>query len=904
MRLTRKLSESWKLAPASWAAGRQFRGAFERLLPGLFFGLALAFFTPTGAQAQGYKVLYSFCALQNCADGDQPGQIVSDATGSLYGVTLYGGAGGEGTVFKLDTMGNETVLYNFCSVGGADCLDGSVPFALTVDSDDNIYGVTSEGGTSNGGVVFELDNSGNETVLYNFWGGVTTCPNGSLSSPQPTLVRDSSGNLYGVTLGTCVNNVGTVYMIDAGGQLTVLHTFCSDSSTDCPDGSSPNWGLVLDNSGNLFGTTAAGGVNNLGTIFEINSQGDESVLYSFCSAENCTDGAAPFGGLAADSTGNLYGTTVLGGTDGLNGYGVVFKLNTSEQESALYNFCGGSSCAIGPGIDAETSWGGSFALDTGGDLFGAYSTYASGGALGDGLMYEISNAGQATVVHDFGSFSGDGYTPRSGLIFDANYIYGTTSTGGAYGFGAVFTYGLLGSSPSPLSITTSSLPNGTGGTSYSQTLQASGGVAPYTWSVSSGTLPAGLLLAPSTGVISGTPTTVGTFSFTVQVEDAESTPESATANLSITVNAASPAALKITTSSLPSGSVGIAYSQTLQASGGITPYTWNISSGSLPAGLSLGASTGTISGTPTSASTSSFTVQVADSESTPQTASAMLSITISPAALAITTSSLPNGTVGTAYSQTLQATGGVTPYTWSVSSGNLPTGLSLASATGVISGTPTTAATSDFTVEVTDSESTPLTATASFGIIINNSVTPGFSLAANPSSLTIVAGQSGTTTITLTPTGGFTGTVSLACSGLPAYSTCSFSPTMLTAGSSGAAVTTTLTIETNVATAASLATPETRFRRQNLPSIYAATCLAGIALLFGLRRRIMAARRSGLGLILFTVLCVGSIALSGCGAGSSKSSGPKTPAGNSTVTVTATAGNVQNTFSLAVSVTQ
>jgi len=257
-----------------------------------------------------------------------------------------------------------------------------------------------------------------------------------------------------------------------------------------------------------------------------------------------------------------------------------------------------------------------------------------------------------------------------------------------------------------LSVGTASLPNGTAGTTYSQTLTATGGLAPYTWSISSGTLPAGLSLNSSTGVISGTPTTAGTSSFTVQVQDAAGT---ATRSLSLTIYGP----LAVSTASLPNGTTGTAYSQTLAAAGGLTPYTWSVSSGAMPAGLSLAASTGVISGTPTTAGTSSFTVQVQDAANT--TAAKTLSLTIY-APLAVSTASLPNGTAGTTYSQTLAATGGLTPYTWSISSGTLPAGLSLAASTGVISGTPTTAGTSSFTVRVQDAAAT--TATKTFSLTI------------------------------------------------------------------------------------------------------------------------------------------------------------------------------------------
>ncbi|MHC4714273.1 MAG: putative Ig domain-containing protein, partial [Planctomycetota bacterium] len=270
-----------------------------------------------------------------------------------------------------------------------------------------------------------------------------------------------------------------------------------------------------------------------------------------------------------------------------------------------------------------------------------------------------------------------------------------------------------------LVITTSSLPDGVVGTPYSQTLQATGGLTPYSWAVVSGSLPAGLSLNSSTGEISGTPTTEEVANFTVEVTDSQGTPDTDQQALSITIVGV-PDPLEITTTSLPDGEVGVAYSQTLQATGGVTPYSWAVVSGSLPAGLSLNSSTGEISGTPTAYGTSNFTVEVTDSQGVPDSDQKALSIYVAPANLVITTASLPGGTVGVAYSETLQATGGVTPYTWAVITGSLPAGLSLNASTGEISGTPTTAETANFTVEVTDSQGTPDTDTQALSITISD----------------------------------------------------------------------------------------------------------------------------------------------------------------------------------------
>jgi subtilisin family serine protease len=259
----------------------------------------------------------------------------------------------------------------------------------------------------------------------------------------------------------------------------------------------------------------------------------------------------------------------------------------------------------------------------------------------------------------------------------------------------------FGSTPPPPpvpTITTTSLPGGVVGTAYSQTLQATGGTPPFTWSVSSGVLPAGLTLNAGTGAVTGTPTSAGTFSFTVRVTDSLS--QFDTQDLSVVVDP--PPVPTVTTTSLPGGVVGTPYSQTLQATGGTPPYTWSLDSGSLPPGLTLNAGTGAVTGTPTAAGAFPFTVRVTDSLSQFDTQDLSVDVASPPSPI-VTTSSLPGGVVGTAYSQTLQATGGTPPYTWSLDTGSLPAGLSLNPSTGAVTGTPTSNGTSNFTARVTDS---------------------------------------------------------------------------------------------------------------------------------------------------------------------------------------------------------
>jgi uncharacterized repeat protein (TIGR03803 family) len=294
-------------------------------------------------QAPTFTVLHAFTGLSS---GRNPtASLVRDNAGNLYGTTSFGGnlaCGGNGfgcgLVFKLDTTGKETVLHRF--TGGA---DGSFPPAgLVRDAAGNLYGTTEAGGTHGAGTVFKLGTTGKETVLHSFTGGADG------RDPKAGLVRDNGGNLYGTTYTAgdlaCGGGFGcgVVFKLDATGRETVLYSF-----TGGADGTASAAGLLRDAAGNLYGTTYAGGDlgctpvgggSGCGVVFKLDTTGTETVLHRFTGG---ADGADPEAGLVRDSAGNLYGTTLAGGNLAC-GCGVVFKLDTTGKETILHRFTGGA----------------------------------------------------------------------------------------------------------------------------------------------------------------------------------------------------------------------------------------------------------------------------------------------------------------------------------------------------------------------------------------------------------------------------------------------------------------------------------------------------------------------------------------------------------------------------------
>ena len=399
--------------------------------------LGLAAAVALTAHAQTFNVLYTF---SGGADGGYPqyGRLIADNSGNLYGTAAFGGnwdcavAGGPGpgcgVVFKLDPLtGVETVLYTFNGT-----TDGAQPWSgLIHDAAFNLYGTAAYGGANGAGVIYQVNPSGQETVLHSFAFSDGAYPSGD-------LIADPAGNLYGTTITGGDSSVcqgagcGVIFKYSPSGELQVLHNFYGQGEQD---GANPTHGLSRDQSNTIYGTAENGGFNycdnyegseavdtfitGCGTIFMMQPAGLATV-YRFSGG---TDGSDPRTTLIWDDAGNAYGTTFYGG---LYSAGTIFKLDPSGNETILYNFRGLN--------DGANPWGG-VVLDTTGNLYG--TTNHAGGSCYCGTVFKLDTEGNLKVLHTFAGT--DGQYPEAPLRISNGAVYGVTSGGGTLSDGTAGT---------------------------------------------------------------------------------------------------------------------------------------------------------------------------------------------------------------------------------------------------------------------------------------------------------------------------------------------------------------------------------------------------------------------------------------------------------------------------------
>ena len=369
------------------------------------------------------ETLYSFGGTST--DGMGPtGVLFQGNDGNFYGTTISGGTGGggtgdtgytgNGTVFKITPMGEETVLHSFAGAPA----DGNSPVVLIQGSDGNLYGTTQLGGANNLGTVFKLTPEGVETILYSFTGGSDgECPAGG-------LIQGSDGDFYGTTGCFGTGGYGTVFKLTPQGVETTLYTF-TGTTTSGPDGAIPFGQLVRGSDGNFYGVTAQGGLpcvpatvssnaTTCGTVFKVTPEGIETILHRFSGP----DGQNPIG-LIQGSDGNFYGTTFGGNTNTTGG--TVFSITPEGVDTTFYTFATAQRDGDSPEAGLIQGSDGNF-----------YGTAAGGGESNGGTMFQLTPAGVVTVLYSFPNSS----SPETNLVqgSDAN-LYGTAYRNGAYNRG-------------------------------------------------------------------------------------------------------------------------------------------------------------------------------------------------------------------------------------------------------------------------------------------------------------------------------------------------------------------------------------------------------------------------------------------------------------------------------------
>jgi uncharacterized repeat protein (TIGR03803 family) len=381
-------------------------------------GLLLFLCASIASSAQTFKTLVTF----NGNNGKLPqGPLVQATNGDFYGTTNQGGAYGYGSVFKANPAGKLTTLHSFCSQGNP-CPDGSNPRSgLVQAASGEFYGTTFNGGLYASGTVFKMTAQGKLTTIYNFCSTneAARCADGS--DPIGGLVQASNGDLYGTTSAGGVHGLGSIFKVNSRGKLTTIYSFHYDS------GEQPLATLVQANNGNLYGTTLLGGTNRHGAIFELTPEGSEATLYSFCKGD-CAIGNQPWAGLMQATDGNLYGATT--------GPGSVFKLTLDGTVTQVYGFCSLANCADGSSVV------GTLVQGTDGNFYGG--TIDGGAHDQSGTIFQLTPEGQLTTLYSFCAKTGcaDGAMPSSLIQSTSGTFYGTTEAGGMNQNGVIFSLSL------------------------------------------------------------------------------------------------------------------------------------------------------------------------------------------------------------------------------------------------------------------------------------------------------------------------------------------------------------------------------------------------------------------------------------------------------------------------------
>ena len=365
-------------------------------------------------------------------DGQEPAsELTFDSEGNLYGSTFMGGTLGYGVVYKMipgSEGWSESVLFDFNGI------NGNLPSGnVVLDSAGNFYGTAYMGGAFGIGAAFELSPSGggewNFAGLHDF-----SNHGGDGTYPHAGMVFDSQGNLYGTTLGGGTSGDGTIFELtrnsEGGWTETILHSFNGTY------GSQPSGGVVIDASGNLYGTTYFGGGSTAcnggcGVVYELAVKSGGGWTYKVLHDFNNNDGGNPSGSVTVDARGNVYGSTSQGGAYNA---GVIYRLGASSgwKQTILHNF--NSS-----GVDGNDPFG-YLAQDSAGNLYGVTQ---NGGPYAAGIVFELSPRSSGPwkerILHAFNPNTGDGSFPNGGVVLDGSgNLYGTTENSGAYGYGVVF----------------------------------------------------------------------------------------------------------------------------------------------------------------------------------------------------------------------------------------------------------------------------------------------------------------------------------------------------------------------------------------------------------------------------------------------------------------------------------